>query len=45
MPEASYPYATFLDVLHPPLSLVDVGALVDQPEWRMKDAEKRRAGI
>src|SRR5678809_750337 len=29
MPEASYPYATFLDVLHPPLSLVDVGALVD----------------
>jgi mannose-6-phosphate isomerase-like protein (cupin superfamily) len=29
MTEAQYPYATFLNVLHPPLSLVDVPALVD----------------
>jgi mannose-6-phosphate isomerase-like protein (cupin superfamily) len=29
MPEAQYPYATFLNILHPPLSRVDVPALVD----------------
>jgi mannose-6-phosphate isomerase-like protein (cupin superfamily) len=29
MPQAPYPYATFLDVLHPALSVVDVAALVE----------------
>jgi mannose-6-phosphate isomerase-like protein (cupin superfamily) len=29
MPQAPYAYATFLDVLHPPLSVVDVPALVE----------------